>query len=415
MNRIQLPSYEEIFKYLLSFDLFSQMGRPDEGVAYAKEHLHRIIKTVELLPPLEGPVKVLELGATPYYMTLIMQKYLNYDITAANFADYEFGVVSDKEGHTTVSSKEFDEIYKFTYKMFNVERDPFPYEDEEFDLVLCCELIEHLLLDPSHMISEAHRVLKENGYIVVTTPNSARLENVIKLLQGKNIYDCYSGNGIYGRHNREYTSAELEALLKLHNFEPTVRIDNIHQHSGLYNWICRISERYRDNLFGIGRKYGDLLHCYPEWLYLHHWGRQKVTSNSIVMGKADILQLGSGWYGFENWPPGIRWTSPEATVFLKPLGTESKLILSAFSGPISTTGRIMVNGAEIGVFDSKPNHRNEFVFPLPETIGSFVANGTVTQLEVRLFIDTPFIPKDFEEESMDKRELGIAVERIRLE
>lgn len=55
--------------------------------------------------------------------------------------------------------------------------------------------------------------MKPNGYLILTTPNVARLENVAKLLAGANIYDPYSGHGIYGRHNREYNKHELHLLL----------------------------------------------------------------------------------------------------------------------------------------------------------------------------------------------------------
>ena len=43
---------------------------------------------------------------------------------------------------------------------FDAEKDVFPYPDEYFDTVLCCELIEHLPSDPMHMMSEINRILK---------------------------------------------------------------------------------------------------------------------------------------------------------------------------------------------------------------------------------------------------------------
>lgn len=46
-----------------------------------------------------------------------------------------------------------------------------PFRDEEFDLIWCSEVIEHLI-DLKFCINEFKRVLKTNGKMVLTTPNS---------------------------------------------------------------------------------------------------------------------------------------------------------------------------------------------------------------------------------------------------
>ena len=45
-----------------------------------------------------------------------------------------------------------------------------PFSDNEFDLLWCSEVIEHLL-DPAFTIQEFKRVLKPGGKLVMTTPN----------------------------------------------------------------------------------------------------------------------------------------------------------------------------------------------------------------------------------------------------
>ena len=282
---LALPSREKILDYLLSFDLFEQIGRTDEGRTYATAHLDRLIKTVELLPHLNGDVRVLELGASPYFMSILIQKYLGYGVTPANFFG-DYGQTPDAEANVTVSSTSFGERYNFHYKMFNVERSPFPYDDCAFDIVLCCEILEHLIMDPSHMLRESHRVLRQGGYFIISTPNAVKLEKVIKMVRGKNIFEHYSGYGIYGRHNREYTADELGNLLKLHNFEPTIITDNIYPHARIYQWLTSRSfmQNYRDNLYAVAKVTGPEVQHYPDWLYMHQWGRRSISSQTIAMG-----------------------------------------------------------------------------------------------------------------------------------
>lgn len=92
----------------------------------------------------------------------------------------------------------------------NIESDVLPYGDGTFDVLLFCEVLEHMTMDPLHAMLEIKRVLKPGRKLVLTTPNAARLENAAAFIEGRNIYDPYSGYGPHGRHNREYTRHELE-------------------------------------------------------------------------------------------------------------------------------------------------------------------------------------------------------------
>lgn len=46
-----------------------------------------------------------------------------------------------------------------------------PFDDAQFDLIWCSEVIEHLR-DPAFALSELRRVTKPGGLLVLTTPNS---------------------------------------------------------------------------------------------------------------------------------------------------------------------------------------------------------------------------------------------------
>src|SRR6185503_6362874 len=160
-------------------------------------------------------INILELGANPYFTTTLLKKFRNGNLHLANYFDEK----KSNEGTQDVTIHQTGEVLSYSYKHFNVERDPFPYDGEMFDVVLFCEILEHLLSDPVHALLEIRRVLKPSGTLIITTPNVARLENVRKMIAGENIYDPYSGYGPYGRHNREYTQQDLFGVLSANGFQ----------------------------------------------------------------------------------------------------------------------------------------------------------------------------------------------------
>ena len=133
-------------------------------------------------------------------------------------------------------------------------RTSFPYPDEHFATVLCCELIEHLFEDPMHLMSEVNRILKPGGHLVLTTPNIAALRGISAILQGYHpgFFHAYirpaEGTGeVDARHNREYTPREIHQLLENSGFEVTLLEtgafrDEPHPEFG---WVLHLLERYR--------------------------------------------------------------------------------------------------------------------------------------------------------------------------
>jgi len=47
---------------------------------------------------------------------------------------------------------------------------PLPFQDSQIDILYCSEVVEHLL-EPQILFSEIKRILKPNGYLILTTPN----------------------------------------------------------------------------------------------------------------------------------------------------------------------------------------------------------------------------------------------------
>jgi SAM-dependent methyltransferase len=206
---------DTITKLFASMEL--EGARREEMRNYWRQDWPRFVYTLGLAHGQTG--ECLELGANPYYTTLLLKHFTSLDLSLANYFGEEFpGPMRQTVRYNNpVTGKPASERLKFFH--FNVEQEEFPFSDHRFDLVVFGEIIEHLQNDPVRVLHQIKRVLKPSGQLILTTPNVSRLENVCRMIAGVNIYDPYSGYGAYGRHNREYNRHELTLLLDYCGFD----------------------------------------------------------------------------------------------------------------------------------------------------------------------------------------------------
>lgn len=110
----------------------------------------------------------------------------------------------------------------------DLKEKPYPcrirFADGTVDLIFATEIIEHLT-NPRCLLSEAYRLLKSSGTIVITTPNVSRIGSIFKLLIGRSNYDrlipsgCSNPEDEWRPHFREYSMDELKTLLQETNFK----------------------------------------------------------------------------------------------------------------------------------------------------------------------------------------------------
>ncbi|MBI5744908.1 MAG: class I SAM-dependent methyltransferase [Elusimicrobia bacterium] len=91
----------------------------------------------------------------------------------------------------------------------DIEKEPFPYQDGAFDVVVCNQVLEHLknIFLP---LSEMERVLKPGGRLALGIPNLAGLHNRVLLAFGSQPL-C---NAISGPHVRCFTHKGFLELLR---------------------------------------------------------------------------------------------------------------------------------------------------------------------------------------------------------
>ncbi|MEQ9237480.1 methyltransferase domain-containing protein [Coleofasciculus sp. E2-BRE-01] len=243
-------SEDEIRKYLKS--VLVADAPPQEMANYCDQDFRRFVYTYGLAQDISG--KCLELGANPYFTTLLLKEFTRLELVLANyFGSNITDLVQNVNYKDFYTGKQCSTELKSFH--FNIEGDLFPFKDEEFDVVLFCEIIEHLLIDPVAVIQEIKRVLKPNGVLILTTPNVSRLENVSKMIAGANIYDPYSGYGYYGRHNREYNKHELQLLLNYMGFtiESMFTADVHENHANHYCSIAQLESLLKHRELDLGQ------------------------------------------------------------------------------------------------------------------------------------------------------------------
>jgi SAM-dependent methyltransferase len=248
---------------------------PENGArAYVESHLTRLERTLAITPAGGPEDRILEMGAY-LHITPALKTRLGYGEVRGCY----FGEAGS--AHQREVTNESGETFECAVDLFDAEKDAFPYPDGFYSTVLCCELLEHLTVDPLHMMGEINRILKPGGHLVLTTPNLASLRSLAGILQGfhPQLFSAYirPRNGVVdARHAREYTPIELRKLLEDSGFEVTLLETGPFREEPKpeFAWVEHLLTRYLlstelrgEGIYVVGRKTGPVRERYPEWLY----------------------------------------------------------------------------------------------------------------------------------------------------
>ncbi len=242
---------------------------------YFETHSARLLHTLEVTPPGDASKSILEMGSY-LQITPALRDKLGYGTVRGCY----FGQKGRMDRR--LARSEDGSTFECVIDHFDAERDAYPYSDESFDTVLCCELIEHLASDPMHLMTEVNRVLKPGGHFVLTTPNITSYRALSAILAGyhpgffTNYLRPQNGEFTDARHNREYAPGEVQHLLTNSGFE-LVRLetgpfrDEPHPE---FHWVKLLLEGLKlqtywrgDGIYAVGRKIGSVRERWPGWLY----------------------------------------------------------------------------------------------------------------------------------------------------
>lgn len=119
--------------------------------------------------------------------------------------------------------------------------DKFPFDNESFDVIFAGEIIEHIY-KTENFLRECYRILKQNGEIIISTPNINWLSFRWQMLWGKTLpFGITSGNEEDFRgHIRYYTVESLKQTLENFGFQvEIIKGSNITNKKGLQlTWLA---------------------------------------------------------------------------------------------------------------------------------------------------------------------------------
>ena len=183
---------------------------------YVARHRHEYIRTVgdilRFRPPNDGPVRVLELGAF-FGVNCLALRSLGYDVTAADIPEF-------------IETPEQVERYAqhgIATKGVRLEDFVLPFEEGSFDVIIMCEVLEHLNFNPLPLLKEINRIGSPKSIFYLSLPNAAQIRSRIKAVRGKALgipitefftqLDPRSSEIVNG-HWREYTAPEIREILE---------------------------------------------------------------------------------------------------------------------------------------------------------------------------------------------------------
>jgi SAM-dependent methyltransferase len=176
-----------------------------EKDSYYLDFKYRYLKTIKFITELALPASPNILEISGGQISLILKEMFNYQCTVADVNDkYKQGIIDNG----------------IDFLVCDLLHDDIEVENK-YDLIVMCEVIEHLTVPPDLIFKKLKKYLKPGGWLLLTTPNFYRFRNLVRMIFGIEIFCPFfqpeKGQGI--GHFIEYSKENLQWSLKRAGFE----------------------------------------------------------------------------------------------------------------------------------------------------------------------------------------------------
>jgi SAM-dependent methyltransferase len=228
-----------------------------------KDSYVRTVRDVDTLFEKDRSVKhILEIGSFLGAVSISLNR-IGHNISALDIPEF----------YQSSSLRTLYEKNGIRFDGINLKQNKLPYDSNTFDLVIICEVIEHLNFNPLPVLREINRILKNDGFIYIGMPNQANILNRIKLFFGQSVHNPITDffkqldrndNMIVGLHWREYTLGETMEMIEKMGFETVLKYyfnEKSHGNASVLNtlktlikWALFIYPSFRPSQVVIGKK-----------------------------------------------------------------------------------------------------------------------------------------------------------------
>lgn len=201
-----------------------------EYFQYHKRRFYKMAASILSNVPKGG--NVLDVGSHFLHSSIILTKlgYQVYAVDVAAFWEIDFIQQRMKEfGIEGITENDLESFNSMANK------------EDCYDAVLFTEILEHITFNPINFWKQVYRIVKDQGLVYITTPNSLALPSVIRAFRnlitfkgiGIKVEDIFS-HVTYGHHWKEYSSGEIKRYFRLlsEDFEVKTYYFSFHQGHG---------------------------------------------------------------------------------------------------------------------------------------------------------------------------------------
>jgi ubiquinone/menaquinone biosynthesis C-methylase UbiE len=241
----------------------SRLILPEDEYHY--KHTRRFARTIQVILDQKPRGRLLEIGTSGVIPAALKELSPSIEVYVTNFDP-------NINGYHLYTDMEGNEHPGFS---LDLEYGELPVKDGFFDWVICCEVIEHMEIDPMFMLSEANRIIKPKGHLLITTPNATSSHALLKMSMGLEpyFYMQYNKDRSYHRHNYEYSAHTLGNVLSAAGFSGKIWTEDSFE-----NGVTEIVKKFAaagfdtrnvgDNIFAICTKESPVVNRYPKAIYV---------------------------------------------------------------------------------------------------------------------------------------------------
>ncbi|HPH98068.1 MAG TPA: class I SAM-dependent methyltransferase [Anaerolineaceae bacterium] len=211
---------------------------------YLQQLAPTYVRTLEdILAFRPAPARVLEVGAFLGVVSLCLAR-LGYTVEATDIPEFM--------AHSGLRAR-FEKA-GIRCQGLNLRHTPLPYADGSFDIIICCEVIEHLNFNPLPMLQEFNRMGSLGSLFYLSHPNIASWKNRLKMARGRSIHNPVNDffiqlepgyQMIVGLHWREYDGAEMREMLERMGYrvERQVYFSDVDLQVSKRRWLSKLAKK----------------------------------------------------------------------------------------------------------------------------------------------------------------------------